>query len=70
MNPLAWLLAFVRFLYKFLVGDDLLVAVVMLLALALAGLLARARIDPWWLVPPIAVAMTAVSLRRHAPARK
>jgi len=57
--------AFARFLYKFLVGDDLLVAVVMLAALALSGVLVRARIDAWWLVPPAAVLMTAVSLRRR-----
>ena len=67
---LGWIAAFGRFLYKFLVGDDLLVAAVMLAALALSGLLARGRVDAWWVVPPLAVAMTAVSLRRRAPLRR
>lgn len=59
--------AFARFLYKFLIGDDLLVAVAMLLTLAVSGLLVHARVEAWWLVPPMAVVMTAVSLRRRAP---
>ena len=70
MTVLGWFAAFGRFLYKFLVGDDPLVAVVMLAALALSGLLARGRVDAWWLLPPLAVAMTAVSLRRRGSLRR
>ena len=70
MTVARWLGAPARFLYKFLVGDDLLVAAVMLAALTLSGLLARGRVDPWWLVPPVAVGMTAVSLRRRAASRR
>jgi hypothetical protein len=66
---LDWVVAFARFLYKFLVGDDLVVALVMLAALAFTAALVRGHLDAWWLVPPIAVLMTAVSLRRRAPAR-
>jgi hypothetical protein len=65
-----WVAALGEFLYKFLVGDDLPVALVMLAALALSGLLARGHVDAWWLVPPVAVAMTAVSLRRRAALRR
>jgi len=60
-----WVAAFGGFLYKFLVGDDLLVAAVMLVTLALCGVLAQLRLNPWWLVPPVAVAMTGLSLRRR-----
>ena len=69
MIALRWLAGLGRFLYKFLVGDDLAVALVMLATLAVAGLLARVRVEPWWLVPPVALAMTAVSLRRTAARR-
>ena len=57
-----------RFLYRFVVGDDLMVAVVMLLGLAATALLAVNGINAWWLAPVLAVLMTGVSLRRRAPA--
>jgi hypothetical protein len=53
-----------RFLYFFVVGDDWTVAVAILIALAATALLAAQRIPAWWLVPTVAIAMTAVSLRR------
>jgi hypothetical protein len=53
------------FFYRFVVGDDPGVAVVMLLSLGVtAALLARA-INAWWLVPPTAVMMTGASLWRR-----
>jgi hypothetical protein len=66
---LKWIAAFMRFLYKFLVGDDLTVAFVMVAALAVTGLLVRGHLEAWWLVPLLAVLMTAVSLRRRAVPR-
>jgi hypothetical protein len=69
MNPLVRAVVGVaRFLYRFVVGDDLTVAVVMLLGLAATALLAVNGINPWWLVPVLAVLMTGISLRRRAPA--
>jgi hypothetical protein len=60
-----------RFLYRFIVGDDWTVAVVMLLALAATGGLVTRGISAWWLVPVVAIVMTGISLRRsarqHAP---
>jgi uncharacterized membrane protein len=53
-----------RFLYRFIVGDDWTVAVVMLLALAATGVLVAHRISAWWLVPPLAIVTTGISLRR------
>jgi len=55
-----------RFLYRFIVGDDWTVAVVMLLALAATGVLVAHRISAWWLVPPLAIVTTGISLRRSA----
>lgn len=53
-----------RFLYRFVVGDDWRVAVVILLGLAATGLVAAQHIQAWWLVPLLAIAMTGVSLSR------
>lgn len=69
MIMLRWAAGFARFLYKFLVGDDLLVAGVMLVALAVSGLLLHGHVEAWWLVPPVAVTMTAISLHRRAVPR-
>jgi hypothetical protein len=55
-----------RFLYRFIVGDDWTVAVVMVLALAATGLLMAHQISAWWLVPLLAIIMTGISLRRSA----
>jgi hypothetical protein len=61
---LSWVVAVVRFIYRFVVGDDLTVAVVMIAALAVTGVLAANRLSAWWLVPVLAIAMTGVSLFR------
>ncbi len=57
--------AVVKFLYHYIVGDDLAVAVVMILGLAATGLMVLNGINAWGLVPPLAVAMTGVSLWRR-----
>lgn len=57
-----------RFIYGFIVGDDWVVALVMLLALAATGLLAAHQLSAWWLVPVLAIVMTGISLGRSKPA--
>ena len=57
------------FLYGFVVGDDPVVAVVMVASLLVTAGLVAARVNAWWVVPPIAVAMTGLNLwRRRARA--
>ena len=58
--------AVAKFLYGYVVGDDLVLAVVMALGLVATGLLVAAHVNAWWLVPPLAVLMTGVHLRRSA----
>ena len=58
-----------RFAYGFVVGDDWLVAVVMLLALVATGVMVANGVNAWWLVPALAVTMTGVSLWRRAAPR-
>jgi hypothetical protein len=54
-----------KFLYHYVVGDDLAVAIVIVLALAGTGVLVANGINAWGLVPPLAVVMTGVSLWRR-----
>ena len=66
MSVVKWLSGIGRFLYGFVVGDDWTVAAVMLLALVITAELIANGIDAWWLVPPLAVLMTGVALRRRS----
>jgi hypothetical protein len=66
MSVLKSIRAVILFFYRFVVGDDPTVAVVMLLSLGVTGALVARGINAWWLVPPAAVAMTAASLWRRA----
>jgi hypothetical protein len=59
------IVAIAKFLYGYVVGDDLFLAVVMVLALVATGLLVAAGINAWWVVPPVAVIMTGVDLLRR-----
>jgi uncharacterized membrane protein YfcA len=60
----------VRFLYRFVVGDDWTVALAMVIALAATGVLVADHISAWWLVPFVAIFMTGLSLRRSARSRR
>lgn len=64
------LIGVARFVYGFVVGDDWVVALVIALGLLTSALLAASRINAWWLVPVLAVAMTGVSLWRRSRARR
>lgn len=69
MSVLGFARAVVLFAYRFVVGDDLTVALVMVGALLVSAALVAGHVNAWWLVPPIAVAMTGLSLwRRRAKA--
>ena len=58
------MVGFLRFWYRFIVGDDWRVAAAVAVGLLLTWVLTGARVPAWWLVPLIAVAMTGLSLRR------
>jgi hypothetical protein len=59
-----------RAVWEFVVGDDWLTALGVVLALALTALLAAAGSSAWWAMPPAVVALLAHSVwraaRRHA----
>ena len=62
---LGWPLAFGRFWYRFIVGDDWTVAAAVALGLVLTAVLDRHHIVAWWLVPLVVIVMVRVSLQRR-----
>jgi hypothetical protein len=60
----SWIVAFGRFWYHFIIGDDWTVAAAIAVGLVLTAILNAAHIVAWWLIPLIVVVMTGLSLRR------
>jgi hypothetical protein len=52
--------------WEFIVGDDPVTALGVVIALALTALIAGAGAAAWWVMPPAVVALLALSLRRAA----
>jgi hydrogenase/urease accessory protein HupE len=61
--------AFAGFLYDFVIGDDPLIAVAVVLALGLTAVLADAGTAAWWIMPLAAVGILGVSLHRATRTR-
>ena len=59
-----YIVAFLRFWYEFIVGDDWRVAAGIVAALALTALLAHHGIAAWWVMPAAVVVILVGSLRR------
>ena len=65
----SWIVAFARFWYEFIVGDDWTVALAVLLGLVVTGILNANHIVGWWLMPIIVVVMTGISVQRASVRR-
>ena len=61
MKPIV---AFLRFWYDFIVGDDWRVAAGIGVALAMTALLAGGDVAAWWVMPVAVILVTWLSLRR------
>ena len=61
--------ALAAFWYDFVVGDDWLIAVGVVISLALTYLLSRTAVPAWWLLPLALVVLLPLSLRRQARKR-
>ena len=60
--------AFLRFWYRFIVGDDPLVALAIAAAIGLTAALASWGVSAWWLMP-LAVVLTLYGSLRRAVTR-
>ena len=58
------LAAFGRFWWDFVIGDDWLVAVLVVIGIGATAILAAAAITAWWLLPLAVPAILWLSLRR------
>ena len=58
------LAAFGRFWWEFVIGDDWLVAVLVVAAIGATAVLAAANLAAWWLLPIAILGVLWVSLRR------
>jgi hypothetical protein len=56
--------AFLRFWYDFIIGDDWLVAAGIVVAIALTALIADHDVAAWWVMPLAVIALLAGSLAR------
>jgi hypothetical protein len=61
-----YVVAFARFWWDFIVGDDWLVAAGLAVALGLTWLLAHEGVNPWWLLPGAVVLLLAGSVWRES----
>ena len=57
---------FAAFLYDFIIGDDPVIAVVVVLALGVTAVVAASGVAAWWVMPIAVVAVLAVSVQRAA----
>ncbi|MGH3623467.1 MAG: hypothetical protein ACRDQ5_16995 [Sciscionella sp.] len=64
MRALRALRAFAAFWYDFIVGDDWMVAVGIVVALAATALLVHTGGSAWWLMPVAVLALLVLSLVR------
>ncbi len=54
--------------WEFIVGDDWRTAAGVVIALGLVASLAGAGVSAWWVMPPVVLALLALSVRREARA--
>ena len=63
---MSWLVRAARAVWEFVVGDDPLTAIGVVVALGATALIAGAGAAAWWVMPLAAAALLALSLRRAA----
>ncbi len=63
---MSFLRRFAAGVWEFVVGDDWVSAVGVVLALGVTAILAGAGVAAWWVMPPAVVALLASGVRRAA----
>ncbi len=64
------IVAFGRFWWDFVVGDDWLVAAEIVLAIGVTAAIARSSVGAWWVLPVVVVVVLYMSLRRAVKPHK
>jgi hypothetical protein len=63
----SWIVAFGRFWYDYIFGDDWTIAIAIFIGLAVTAGLNANHVVAWWLIPLIVFIMLGISLRRARP---
>ena len=63
---MSYVKAFLMFWYDFIIGDDWVIALGVVLALIGTHLLIRTEVNAWWLMPIAVILLLSVSLYRGA----
>jgi hypothetical protein len=63
-RPLSWIVAFGRFWYSFIIGDDWTIAATVAAGLIVTAALNARGVAAWWLIPLIVVVLVRVSVQR------
>jgi hypothetical protein len=64
----SWIVAFGRFWYGFIIGDDWTLAATVAVGLVLTAVATGQGIVAWWLVPVLVIIAVGISLRRASRA--
>jgi hydrogenase/urease accessory protein HupE len=59
-----WIKGFGRFWWDFVVGDDWLVALLVVIAIGVTAAVAHSHVSAWWLMPVAVLVVLWLSLRR------
>jgi hypothetical protein len=62
----SWIVAFGRFWYQFIIGDDWTMAAAVAVGLIVTAVLHANGVSAWWLMPLLVVGILGVSLRRSS----
>lgn len=63
---MSWLIRALQAVWEFVVGDDPMIALGVVVALGATALIAGAGAAAWWVMPIAALALLVLSLRRAA----
>lgn len=63
---MSWLIRVLQAVWEFVVGDDPMIALGVVVALGATALIAGAGAAAWWVMPIAALALLVLSLRRAA----
>ncbi|MGA8417552.1 MAG: hypothetical protein WB808_13170 [Candidatus Dormiibacterota bacterium] len=64
MRVVSWLVAFGRFWYRFIIGDDWTVAAAVAIGLVSTFLLNKVRFPTWLVIPLVVIVILRVSVQR------